>query len=263
MNIRNTIRAAAAAAVALVLPACAEEAGDGTVDVRIYGEEFIEEGIPADVFVDGWSVSFTRFLVAVDGIATPDAEDPKRYLYDLTPSSNGEGFAVASLASASGETLLEYRVGIGAAADGGNAMADATMMEENGYSVFVEGTGTKGAQSIAFAWGFTTETHYHECEVASEVPDGGAIDSVITIHADHLFYDDLESPEPNVAFDLVAAADTDMDGTATPEELAATDITSQSAYQVGSRDITDLWHFIEAQTQTLGHIDGEGHCHTE
>lgn len=248
MHVRATIQTAATAAVALVLPACAEAAGDGTVDVRIYGEPFIEEGIPADVFVDGWSVEFTRFLVAVDGIATPEAEDPGRHLHDLTPASNGRGAAIVSLASASGDTDLAYRIG---------------PTSENGHSIFVEGTGTKGAERIAFAWGFTTETRYQECEVANEVPDGGTIEAVITIHADHLFYDDLEAPEPNVAFDLVAAADTDMDGTVTREELLAQDITSQPTYQVGSADITDLWHFIEAQTTTLGHIDGEGHCHTE
>ena len=60
--------------------------------------------------------------------------------------------------------------------------------------------------------------------------------------------------------DLVAAADADADGVITQVELAALDITTQARYQVGSRDITDLWGYISAQTATVGHIDGEGHC---
>lgn len=262
MAIRTAI-STAAAAVLLLASACAEPGGEGTVLVRIWGEPFIEEGIPADVFVDGWAVEWTRFLVAVDGIATPDDEDPQRYLFDLTAPTDGDGQEVGPLTSTNGLTELAYRIGPGGAALGGNATTESAMMAEHGYSIFVEGTATKGAQSLAFAWGFATDTSYHECEVADELPVDGSIDTVITIHADHLFYDDLESPEPNVTFDLVAAADTDMDDAVTRDELEATDITAQPNYQVGSADITDLWHFVEAQSTTVGHIDGEGHCHTE
>ena len=46
----------------------------------------------------------------------------------------------------------------------------------------------------------------------------------------------------------------------TQAELAAVDLRPLENYQVGSTDITDLWRFIEQQTTTLGHIDGEGHC---
>ena len=45
-------------------------------------------------------------------------------------------------------------------------------------------------------------------------------------------------------------------------ELEAVDIRPLANYQVGSTDIMDLWHFIEHQTTTIGHIDGEGHCET-
>lgn len=256
-------RVSAAMLAAMGGAACADEAKDGTLEVRIWGEELIEEGIPADVFIDGWAISWTKFLVAVDGIATPQAEDPTRYLFDLTAASGGAGAIVGRLPSASGSTELAYRIGPGAAAQSGNATPDAPMMAQNGYSIFVEGTATKDAQSIAFAWGFTTETSYHECEVADDVPEGGEIRTVITIHADHLFYDDLESPTPNTTFDLVATADADMDGTVTRAEIMAVDITAEPNYQVGSQDVTNLWDFISTQSTTVGHIDGEGHCHTE
>ena len=35
----------------------------GTLEVTIYGEPFIEEKIPTGVFVDGWEVTFDKFLV--------------------------------------------------------------------------------------------------------------------------------------------------------------------------------------------------------
>jgi hypothetical protein len=259
-SIRPTIALALLVAGA---SACSEDSGEGTVEVRIWGEDFVESGIPADVFVDGWSIEWNRFLVAVDGIATPEAEDPTRWLFDLTAETGGAGAMVASLASASGATELAYRVGPGRLADAGNAVVDAPMMEDDGHSIFVDGIATKDGRSIAFAWGFASDTTYHACEVVEEVPDGGQIRTVVTIHADHLFYDDLEAPEPDVTFDLVASADVDGDGTVTREELLAVDIRAEPNYQVGSRDITDLWHFIEAQSKTVGHIDGEGHCHTE
>src|SRR5690606_24621185 len=48
------------ALVAAALAACAP--GEGTLEVSVYGEEFIEETIPADAFVDGWTVTFDKFL---------------------------------------------------------------------------------------------------------------------------------------------------------------------------------------------------------
>lgn len=236
-------------------------AGDGTLDVRIWGEDFIEEGIPADVFVDGWSVSFTRFLVAIDEVGTDAPEDAGRYVFDLTAASGGEGQAVTTLAVPSGGQTLTYQIAPGSAATGGNATAaDAMMLSSMGHSVFVDGTATKGDSTVAFAWGFDTSTVYRACEVVDEVPVEGEASTTITIHADHIFYDDLDSPEPNVAFDLIAASDADMDGTVTREELLARDITAEARYQVGSRDVSNLWDFMAVLSQTVGHIDGEGEC---
>lgn len=248
--------------LSLTLAACSEE-DNGTLDVRIYGEEFIEEGIPADVFIDGWAVDFSKFVIVVDEVGADGVEDPARRAFDLSAASGGEGHELGSLEVAEGAHHLAYRVGPGAAATGGNAAtADAAALGAMNGSVWVEGTATKDTQTISFGWTFDTETTYSECEVVANVPADGNATTTITIHADHLFYDDLESPEPNVAFDLVAASDADGDGIVTTAELQARDITTEARYQVGSRDVTNLWDFISAQTATLGHIDGEGHCET-
>lgn len=245
----------------LSLAACDDDPGEGTLDVRIYGEAFIEDGIPAEVFNDGWSIEFSRFLVAVDQIDTEDGEDDGRYVYDLHAASMGAGHEVTGISVPSGEQLLGFRIAPGGTATGGNAAGrEAGTLMEMGYSIFVEGTATKGAAEVAFAWGFDSDTTYHECEVVESVPAGGNATTTITIHADHLLYDDLESTMPNVSFDLIAASDADMDGTVTAEELRAKDITAEARYQVGSQGITNLWDYMNALSRTVGHIDGEGEC---
>ena len=56
--------------------------------------------------------------------------------------------------------------------------------------------------------------------------------------------------------DVVSAYATNEDGKGLTYKVTLAN------YQVGSTDIMDLWHFIEHQTTTIGHIDGEGHCET-
>ena len=97
----------------------------------------------------------------------------------------------------------------------------------------------------------------------------GALGQTLTISVEEtvLRYDKAERERwsPNVAFDLIAAADDagdgDGDGDVTRAELEATDITGEARYGVGNAtDVTDLWAFIDRQASTVGHIDGEGHC---
>ena len=236
--------------LAALLAGCA---GESTVAVSIYGEAFIEEEIPADEVADGWAIQFTTFLVAVDGIAVEGEPLSGAFVFDLSQPSGGAGHDVGGVAGPDGPLLVDYRIGPVASAEAGNTTsADVDFMTSNGYSVWAEGTATRGGETIAFAWPFTTDTTYVACEAEGTAQ--------LTIHADHLFYDDLDLPEPNVVFDLIASADANDDGEVTPEELAAVDIRAEAAYGVGSRDITDLWAFIAAQTRTLGHINGEGHC---
>lgn len=244
------------------LAACAgDEDGSGTLAVRIYGEELIEEGIPAGVFADGWTIQFSKYLVAIDEVNAEDAEDDGRYVFDIHQPTGGDGREVTSLDVPSGDQLLGFRIAPGGAPTGGNASdADKAMMMSSGLALFVEGVATKNTQMISFAFGFDSDTTYHDCEVVEGVSADSEATATITIHADHIFYDDLESTMPNTSFDLVAASDADMDGTVTKVELLARDITTEARYQVGSQDITNLWDYMTALSKTVGHIDGEGEC---
>ncbi len=254
-------------ALAAQFMACAP--GEGELEVRIWGEEYIEEQIPADVFVDGWTLTYEKFLVSVGelGLAQAgqpaDAEEATFQIFDLTRPSGGEGVAVTSATvSAGAYDDLDYRIAPSTAATAGNATAaDVTLMRDGGFSLYIAGKAERAGTVKTFAWGFATSTHYERCKSTAVIAAGGTATSQITVHGDHLFYDDLFSPTPNVTFDLFAAADADADGEVTRAELAATDIRALANYQVGNLiEIKDLWRFIEQQTTTVGHIDGEGHC---
>ncbi len=232
-----------------LLSACG---GNGTWAVTVYGEEFIEDGIAAEEFVDGWAVSFSTFDVRLGAVVGRDATGQElarlddMTTYDLTISSEGAGQDVGEREVPAGMLAsLDYDIG-----------------EGEGCALHVVGDATKAGDEKTFDWCLTRQTTYQACETTAEVPVDARGESQVTVHADHLFYDDLVSEEPHVAFDLIAEADTDADGAITETELRALSIVDEARYQVGSADVEDLWTFIEAQSQTVGHIDGEGHCDT-
>lgn len=257
--------AASLLALGLLTSACEEPGTDvGETQVRItaFGEAYVEDQIPAEDVVDGWTIELSRFLVAISDVEVDGEPLDRSYIVDLRSPSMGEGHPLGDLmVPADGDALVQYRIAPVESAEPVAATPDdALLMISNGLSLRVEGQARRGEETIDFIWDFTTDTRYQDCQSTAELLADEEATSQLTIHADHLFYDDLDSPEPNVAFDLVAAADGNADGFVTIEELGAVDITGQARYQVGSRDITDLAAFIEAQTMTLGHIDGEGHC---
>jgi hypothetical protein len=228
MKLRNL------ALVLLPLTGCA--AGEGEVEVRVWGEAFIEEGIPAEEVTDGWAITFDRFEVELRDVSVAGAsiEDPGPI--DISEASEGVG----------------RLVGRASAPEGDHADAEFTIAR-----VSLEGSASKGDVTKTFAWEFATPITYAECETTTRVPDGGTGELQITVHADHLFYDSLVAEEPALRFDAIATADADVDGVITSEELAATDI---GAYDPGNLAIDDLWGFLAAQAATMGHVDGEGHC---
>jgi hypothetical protein len=263
MNTARSTRHAVSALLSLGLlaGACADP-GRATLRVTAFGEEFIEDRIPAEVFSDGWELDFGRFLVAISEVENDGERLDGAFVVDLTQASGGEGHELGRLLlPAEGGPHLAFRIArVSEATPVSASDDDVATLVDAGASLWVEGQATRADQTVTFAWAFTTDTRYVHCHGTAVLEDGEEATSQLTIHADHLFYDDLDSEVPNVAFDLVASADADADGEVTAEELRALDITTQARYQVGSRDITDLWSFIEAQTGTLGHIDGEGHC---
>ena len=92
------------AALSLLLCACdGASAGEGTLRVTAWGEDFIEQGIPTEAFVDGWSVTFDAFVVSLDAIDADGIRMPGSYVLDLSQPSGGAGQELGVLSVPAGQ----------------------------------------------------------------------------------------------------------------------------------------------------------------
>ena len=246
------------AASLLLVTACS-----GELDVRAYGEAFAEDGIPATELRDGWSVRFDELVVAFDDVRVTGVESANAdggYVFDLAAQSDGRGHPLDALAVATGDyDELHFRVALPTEVVGGNATdAQIDAMRAGRYAVFVAGEATSNGRTIGFEWGVPIDSSY-DCAIDTRVRADEPTRVELTLHADHLFADDLEV-EPELTFDALAAADTDDDGVVTPSELGAVELAGLDAYQTGRDDIDDLWAFVGNLALTMPHVNGEGPC---
>lgn len=213
------------------------ESKDGALRLTIYGEAFIEQGIPAAATSDGWAVNFERFEVTLEDVQLADVDmpDPTKPI-DLVAPSEGAGHEVGVLEVPRGQH------------EGGSYVL---------AKIDIVGRAEKGEALKRFAWTFDTSSAYARCEATTLVGEDGPGVFQITVHADHLLYDSLIDDDPALGFQALADADRDSDGQITRDELAQTDI---GRYDPGSEDIDDLWSWLLALVRTLGHVNGEGHC---
>lgn len=258
---------------AILLAGCDDDEGSNNdpnvLELRIWGEPFVDDGIPAEEFVDGWAVEFNELVVSVTSVEIGSQSVLTQAIaIDLASSESAGGVALPAAALGNGSyTEASYRIApIVEDATAINASAETiTAMRERGASVYVDATATRGESTKQMRLFFDTDTLYSPCEIDLSFTGGDEGTAEMTIHADHFFYDSLVSDEPGLAFDVIADADEqgDADGIVTEEELSAYDITALEDYQVGNFDIDNLYDYLAAQTATLGHINGEGHCDGE
>ncbi len=264
------------------LTGCGEgPAGEGSVSFTTWGEAYIEDRIPAADFADGWSVHYAKFLVVIGDITIADdtghvgaAWKGDRLVNHVSPGVK----ELHTFAGLEARAWAEVSYGIRPAGDdtelGGGATADdLAMMKANKYAVYVEAEATKDAVKKAYQWGFRVPTRYVDCkgdkdgkETFGVIVTNGGVDEVeLTIHGDHLYYDDLQSPSATRRFNALASADEDMDGSLTQAELSAVKLVSIDAkdgsYGTGAAgDVNDLGAFVTALSRTVGHFRGEGEC---
>jgi len=260
---------------------CACGGGSGTVLFSTWGEDYIEKGIPVDSadevgFVDGWDVKYDRFLVTIKEITVADKagviafKQAEAKLFDLVKAGP---FEIAKTPAVAAQRYDKVSYAMAPAADvvAGNASADdLSFMKTNGYGVYVSATAKKGAVTKTYKWGFALDTLFESC--ASEefgglgvnVPTGATETVQLTVHGDHLYYDDLQSADAKLRFDAIAAADTSpADGQITMDELAAVSLTTLplGTYGTGgASEVKTLRDFVGALSRTLGHYRGEGEC---
>lgn len=274
----------------VLIVACSSDpdsTGKGSEKFSTWGEEYIEQGIPAapgpdddSGFTDGWSVKYGKFLVVFSNIKVADASgkvvaqlDKPRFVDNVKPGV--KDLVTFDDLDAKAYTQVSYEIKT-AVADavvvGGADPADLAMMVTNGYSVYVEGTATKGAVSKTFKWGFKTQTAYNDCHAAEEngvstigvvVTNNKPDESQLTTHGDHLFYDSLQSGDNAkktlLRFEEKAAADADNDGTVTIKELCAKNI-DPAVYNTSGLPGATVGDFVISLARTIGHFRGEGEC---
>jgi hypothetical protein len=215
---------------------CAD--GEGTLVVRIYGEDFVEQGIAADEMDDGWAVTFDRFDVSVDDLTVAGTSFPVAGPVDLTPASVGRG----------------HELGRAEVAPGSHDDARFTISR-----VVVEGEATLDDVRKHFALTFDHAVTYSGCETSVHVEHGRETTFEVTIHADHLFFDSRAATRPGLRFQALADADTDEDGEITQAELASADLGDYDPGSDGGH-LQSLWDYLVALVAEIAHADGEAHC---
>lgn len=259
------------AALAL-LPACT---GTGTLSLTTWGEEFIEQEIPESTFIDGYSVTYSKFIVTIKDftLATKTGETGDAMTTAAAIDMTKKGpVQILEWTDVPAIKWDQVSYGIGPASNptpiGETSADDVSAMAAAGQSIWVEGALHKGAEQKTFSWKFDVDTHYADC-TNPDLGDGvtivtGKTEVVqLTIHGDHLWYDDLQSADAKVSGQAKWDADANDDGVITQEELAAVSLTTLPLTQYGTggaSNVKNLSDFVRALSRTVGHFRGEGEC---
>jgi hypothetical protein len=280
--------------VSLMMLGCGDNGATGSVNVVVDGEDGARLGYPNGSgdevieFADEWSLSFDRVLVAVeefhlrasdgdDALLTTDpvvvdlsSEVVLAHVFDSVPARRWDQVSYRVVPP----TTLSRAIGV--------EPADLQRMVDAGNSLLLEGTATRGTESVAFSFGIPLTVRNQDCEAGDEtagliVPEASTAEANLTIHFDHLFFDSYATEEPALRFDAIAAMA--VDGGVTFEMLrgqSMTDVrdaagepimdgTDAVVYDPGPLTVggDTLYDYILAASSTTGHFLGEGHCDYE
>lgn len=273
-------------------------AGTGAVEFSLSGGTAVREGFPHTegetemAFVDGWELSFDRYLVSVGELTVGDPETGEA----LAAPRLHRVVDLARAADASEdlelmEDLPALRADIGFTVEGASAASssdsasasDLAEMQANGWSHWIGGVAHRDGEEVTFSLGLSLPTRYTRCVNGKDFTRGLAIEShkttgaVLYAHAVHLFWDTLAAGDEDLRFDAWAAV-AGHDALVTPEDLAAQDLTDLRAADGtplldadGHRVLYDdggmltsnqynLLAFISEALRQSAHLNGVGYC---
>ncbi|AKF11278.1 hypothetical protein [Sandaracinus amylolyticus] len=285
------------------LAACGEDGtSTGSLQVQLEAEETITEGIPAgegdDAIVDGWSVTFDKYVVAIGDVEVEGGGDGHFHAHDAVVVDLAQvpegGFPLATFEDMPTGLWPEVfystpAVTAEATRDASVSQADFDRMVAGGCTYLIVGTITSpsgerciggddtmctSATEIDFDLCVPAPTVFGPCEsdtgIEGVVVAEGTTTAVnFTIHGDHLFFNGFPMGAEAVIerrAQWLANADIDADGTVTQsdlESIGASDLGQLLAgYELGGAPITlnDAWDYVVAQLKTQGHFQGEGEC---
>lgn len=285
--------------LALGLGACTGEdtAGTGSLALEMAGGEALRTGFPHQEgsvtreFVDGWTLTFDKYIVSVGDVTLTDpvsgAEEARwdeYVLLDLKSSSS----ATVALHTFEAVPALRYDVAFSMPAPKqgvelrGVQQSDADEMVQKGWTLLAEGEAKKGAETVRFKLGLPAPIRYERCVNGKDNSQGVAIEAnkstgaLIYAHAIHLFWDSLSFSAQNLRFDAFAAV-AGADGLVDSEELKTQDLTDlrdaqgQPLMDGGKRVVyndggllppaqQDLFHFVALAARQSPHFNGIGLC---
>jgi hypothetical protein len=272
----------------------ASEGGNGTLAIRISGEEAALGGYPVGegedqiAFTDGWTLEFQKVIVSISHfhLATEDGEeadlDVDPIVVDLHQGApelwRFEGIA----AQRWDQVDYRYSKPTGDARSVNDVSeADFELMRDNSYSLLIEAIARKDEQEVPLQFGFPLAIDVMHCENGLDGTDGIVVrdnavtNAEITVHLDHLFFDSYATEEANLRFDAMAAM-YDRAPSSGPLLLAAlkgqdnlSDMKGPDgepldlSYDPGSAFHPvpkNLEEYVNAAAETTGHWNGEGHC---
>lgn len=260
--------------IPLVLLTSACAGGQGTVQITTWGEESVPEGFPPERGEDGWDLTFDHWLMSVADIRLHDPDDDSRiaeadgsWVIDVTtaeapvdltsfeaPAGERPFFAFAITPPTPDTTVV----------DG----TDAALVDEMiaaGASHYVIGQATKDDVTKTFAWAFDLDVDLTNCRNGIDDTPGlpvtadESVEANITLHADHLLWDQFGTTEADIRFDGPASADADEDGEITVAELDAVDVATVG-YEAQGVAVDTLWEFMRFGLGIAPHLNGRGLC---
>jgi hypothetical protein len=258
----------------------------GSAQIFVEAEDTIPNGLSAGMgdedILDGWSVTYDRFLVTIGNPrasrsdATERLSSPDVYVLDLKKVPAG-GYIVANFDDVSATRWDRFGFDLPNAKAGAKALAptsdaDLALLVDNGFSLYIEGNIDNGTTKKTFRWGLPAGTAYDDCATEDEtpgfaVPAGGTVAVKPTIHGDHWFLNNITAgAEVTVRYaQYIADADIDKDGETTLDELKQTkavDVFPADKYSLAGAPIETAYDYVLAQARTLGDYQGDGECPT-
>jgi hypothetical protein len=274
---------------ASTLVACSSDE-TGTVTFTTWGEEYIEDGIPAGEggFVDGWSIKYEKFLVAfaqiqvADGSGDVGAAAEQSFIVDNVQPGRKELVTFTDLeAKAWDRVSYQIKPPTDDATLVSATSKDLKILLDGGYSLYIEATATKADVTKTFAFGFQNAIQYSECQAAENgketpgilVTNGSDETIELTTHGDHFFYDRLQGSaganiETSLRFETIAKTDANDDGVLTVEELEVPVAELElppgedfvELYDPSGLPADNMLEFMTGLARTVGHFRGEGEC---
>jgi hypothetical protein len=217
----------------------------GSLDVSVVASAALATRAHSFVTTDGWTVSYSRFLIGIgnasfDGDSCADYYDADydRLLNLLVPDSQKLGLLYGL-----GQCDFGFRVSAPSATSvlgAGVTEADRALLgapgtdaysTNRGTDLYVSGTATNGAATKTFTWSFRQRVSYSQCvgpprlavgkiDDAAREGDGGlpgargfdlkghaALTTELTVHGEALFLDRADPVRGVLRFDPIAQAD--------------------------------------------------------